>query len=580
MLFLNAIKQSGTDEQIARWEPLANTMRLTGCFAMTELGHGSYVPGLETTATYDRSREVFLINTPVETATKWWIGAAAQTALICSCFARLIIDGKDHGVYIFLVPLRNPSTFDPFPGVTIGDCGSKMGRNGIDNGWIQFSNVLIPRDHMLMRYAQVTRDGAFIQPTTMQQLAYGPLVQGRILVMASAVETAKRALILAIRYSVVRRQFPNSNAASILKSASTSTSTSTMKEFNPRELQILDYATHKRRLLPLLAETYAMNFTYLEIARLGEDMMIRLAKNDVSLLSDLHPLAAGFKAFSAWFTLSTIEECRQSCGGLGYSSYSGFPSMLADFAVNCTWEGDNTVMAQQTARYLVKSLQSAMEGKSLKGSVEYLCEAPIILSSKWTSKNDLSASSCQKQAYNYMAIRAIVDASLKLKMGMEKGVTLEEAWNQATVELVQCSKAHCYYFMFQCMTEAVASTTEDESMRDILQKLNELFVWHSLSTYFLSYLMKDGFMTGADLSTIQNRISQLCDEIRDQAIPITDAFNFSDFLLRSPIGRYDGNVYRGYFDRVRQYPNSQKKPSYWKEAIYPLHFPEKLNAKL
>lgn len=53
---------------------------LVGCFAMTELGHGSNVAGLETTSTFDSASDQFIINTPTITGTKWWIGGAAHTA--------------------------------------------------------------------------------------------------------------------------------------------------------------------------------------------------------------------------------------------------------------------------------------------------------------------------------------------------------------------------------------------------------------------------------------------------------------------------------------------------------------------
>lgn len=102
------------------------SMRVIGCFAMTELGHGSYVQGIETTATYDIGAEEFVMNSPTVTSTKFWIGLAGQTATHCVCFARLHTRGEQHGVRAFLVPLRDQQTGAPLPGIEIGDCGAKM----------------------------------------------------------------------------------------------------------------------------------------------------------------------------------------------------------------------------------------------------------------------------------------------------------------------------------------------------------------------------------------------------------------------------------------------------------------------
>ena len=54
----------------------------------------------------------------------------------------MIIDGKRCGVKTFVVQLRDPKTFNLMPGIVIGDCGAKMVRHGIDNGWIQVFSVL------------------------------------------------------------------------------------------------------------------------------------------------------------------------------------------------------------------------------------------------------------------------------------------------------------------------------------------------------------------------------------------------------------------------------------------------------
>lgn len=69
-MFIPAIKGQGTDEQQQKWLPLAYKMQIIGCYAQTELGHGSNVQGLETTATFDPQTDEFIIHSPTLTSSK------------------------------------------------------------------------------------------------------------------------------------------------------------------------------------------------------------------------------------------------------------------------------------------------------------------------------------------------------------------------------------------------------------------------------------------------------------------------------------------------------------------------------
>lgn len=80
-LFVGAIMGQGDTEQQDAWMVPALTLELFGSFSMTELGHGSYTRGLETTATFDRATDEFVIHTPTDTATKWWIGCVPPALL-------------------------------------------------------------------------------------------------------------------------------------------------------------------------------------------------------------------------------------------------------------------------------------------------------------------------------------------------------------------------------------------------------------------------------------------------------------------------------------------------------------------
>ncbi|GMF66981.1 unnamed protein product [Phytophthora fragariaefolia] len=128
-----------TDEQQARWMKMAKQWRMIGCYAQTELGHGSNVRGLETTATYIPATDEFEIHSPTLTSMKWWPGALARTANFGVVYARLLLGGKDYGVHNFMVQLRDLETHDAMPGVTLGDVGPKIGFNNVDNGYCRAS---------------------------------------------------------------------------------------------------------------------------------------------------------------------------------------------------------------------------------------------------------------------------------------------------------------------------------------------------------------------------------------------------------------------------------------------------------
>lgn len=69
-MFVPALKNLGTTQQQAEWVSRAWTCKIIGAYAQTELGHGTFVRGLETTATYDATTKEFVIHSPTITAYK------------------------------------------------------------------------------------------------------------------------------------------------------------------------------------------------------------------------------------------------------------------------------------------------------------------------------------------------------------------------------------------------------------------------------------------------------------------------------------------------------------------------------
>lgn len=116
-MFLLSLENMCDEEQFKKWVPLTKNFRITGCYAQTELGHGSDVPALETTATFDRDTDEFVIHTPSIRAAKWWPGDLGNFSTHAIVYAKLIIDGQKYGVMPFIVQIRSTDTFMPMPGV-------------------------------------------------------------------------------------------------------------------------------------------------------------------------------------------------------------------------------------------------------------------------------------------------------------------------------------------------------------------------------------------------------------------------------------------------------------------------------
>lgn len=338
-LFGGAVENLGTERHHEAYVKKTINLELRGCFAMTETGHGSDVQSLETTATYDAATQEFVIDSPTPSARKDYIGGAAETARVAAVFAQLIIprDGKpsNQGVHCFIVPIRDADGTD-LPGVRTSDCEYKGGLPGVDNGRIMFDHVRIPRENLLNKYGDVAADGTYTSPIENPNRRFftmiGTLIRGRICVGGSAANAARVALDIATRYALQRRQFsaPGDDA----------------------EVLIMDYLVHQRRLFPLIAKSYALQFAQNELVTKCHDLQTADAP-DAEEQRELESRAAGLKAANTWHASRAIQESREACGGAGYMAENRLIALRADTDVFTTFEGDNHVLTQLVAKELL-----------------------------------------------------------------------------------------------------------------------------------------------------------------------------------------------------------------------------------
>jgi acyl-CoA oxidase len=143
-MFIPTLLSQADAEQQAEFLPDALSLRIVGTYAQTELGHGTFVRGLETTATFDGGADGFVLHSPTLSATKWWPGGLGATATHAVVMARLFCGaGVDRGPHAFVVQLRDMETHEALPGVRVGDIGPKLGFGSVDNGWLELDHVCI-----------------------------------------------------------------------------------------------------------------------------------------------------------------------------------------------------------------------------------------------------------------------------------------------------------------------------------------------------------------------------------------------------------------------------------------------------
>lgn len=432
--------------------------------------------------------------------------------------AQLIIKHKNYGVHPFLVQVRSLENHKLLPGITCGDIGPKIGFQAVDNGFLRFSRVRIPRNQMLMRHFKVDRQGTYTKPSH-DKIAYTGMTSIRSGITLSVYHMLARATTIAVRYSIVRQQFRTNLSKN-------------PKAKMAHETPILDYRMQQHRIFPALAACYAFYFAGRYSQKIFSQMEKEIANGDLSSLSEVHATSSGLKSLSTKLGAELVEECRFSCGGHGYSSFSGIPLVYSELVALTTAEGETYVLTQQTTRYLLKALEASLQNKSLARGVSYLKDVssrlPERISSSFTQFRD---SLFQLQAYSHRAIYLLSSLAQSIQTSIGNGQTAAQAWNDHLVEVARVSNAHCMYIFMEGFVNMIGQIQQQSpDLYPPLKRLCDLFaLWNMERT--LADFMEDGFLNGHHSLLIKKEIRNLLDEIRPDALGLVDAFDFSDNQL-------------------------------------------------
>ena len=421
-----------------------------------------------------------------------------------------------------------------------------MAYNGTDNGYAIFDQVRIPRTNLLMRHATLTRDGTYTAAPLREKLLYGGMLNGRFIIIRHSAFQLAQAVTIAARYSVVREQGRGA--------------------FNPSgpEQPIILFQSQHYRLLTLISQAYANIFAWKECDDLYQNMVELQEVEEFSTLPFVHTLACGLKAWSTQIAADGTEDARKMCGGHGYMLISGLPEIVASATAMATFEGENYVMWQQVASYLMKILESG----SLPPAWEYL-------SNSYTEDNSCSARGIDFVSHDVVlhifqrrASRLVQKVFALLSNSKQ---SKPAAWNANMMTLISAARATISAYVLASFITCVSALSPSPA-RDALSRLVSLFALTSIvspnSTDAVTFI-EDGYLSPPQLDDIRSCVTTLLHELLPDAIALTDAWNFTDASLCSAIGCRDGNAYERLMAWVRQLPinvNAKNNGGVFKEG--------------
>jgi acyl-CoA oxidase len=364
-------------------------------------------------------------------------------------------------------------------------------------------------------------------------------VQGRISVAGGAGSATKVALAIAIRYGDVRRQF--------------------VGPASDDEIVVLDYLAHQRKLLPALAKTYALHFAQTELIaglhKTTPDLDADTADDGVPdedpERRELETRAAGIKAIATWHAVSTIQACREACGGAGYLTENRLPALRADTDVFTTFEGDNTVLLQLVAKELLTGYRDTFGELDMLGTARFVADQAIEtvaervgarrllqrlrdVAPTTTEDGSILDHDWQLDMIDWRAKHVLETLAKRLRKASDADDPFE-VFNAAQDHMLFAARAHIDAVLLGSFVTAIDAVPPGPA-HDVLVSLCDLFVLSTIEAD-RGWFQEHGRLTAQRSKSVVAAVNELCGTLRPHALTLIEGFGIPEQAIAAPIAQ-------------------------------------------
>jgi len=449
----------------------------------------------------------------------------------------------------------------------------------------------------------------------------GNLSAGRAGILGLAMGHLGIALPIAIRYSAVRKQFgPQATSTGFVRRTKDGVpAPETMVEF-----PVIEYQLQQWRLFPYLAATYVLkSFSDTMFAEMIKFLGIQASPEagyDLPIAGqEIHAITCSAKPLFTWTARDAIQECREgnfvsfiwnrylcticnqmitifmihkivfiACGGHGYLKASGLGRLRNDNDANCTYEGENNVLLQQTSNWLLKIWK---ELKADPNSYPDVTPLQTLTFRDGLRKFEQRGKPITKaeinvnnptfllDTYKWLICYLLNETEAKLKHQMEFRKQLDEN-NPALTKYVAKNSSQAFYArtlslafiehyilqqfyfrFFEGRDEAWKNASAES--KAMFAKLFTLYGLWCLEKHMM-YLYQGGYASGPVFAnSVHDAILELCEGLKMDAVPLVDAIAPTDFVLNSVLGCADGEVYKRMETALSETPGAFQRAEWW-----------------